>query len=191
MSGTQIKLDNGTVATGVVTLNQDGSVSGISPANMRVSILGKCITIVNVLRTLWDGPTALYVPPATPIGMQVVSSSVADTAAGTGVQKVQIDYLDTDYKQQSEIVTLNGTTAVPTVATNILRVNDFFATEIGTGRISAGTIYCKQSVEQLHIACFPSEGTEPGLGFIPYRLAINSMLIYGRGQAHPLLRYMH
>ena len=103
-------------------------------------MLGKCVTITTVLRTLWDGPTALYVPPATPIQMQIVSTDAADTAAGTGIHKVQIDYLDTNYIQKSEILTLNGVTAVNTTATNILRVNDMYAIEVGTGRVGAGTI---------------------------------------------------
>lgn len=100
----------------------------------------KTATVQNVRVDLWDGPTGTYVFPASPIQMSVVSSSASDTLAGTGVQKVHIHYLDTNYVEQSEVISLNGVTPVNTVATNILRINGFHATQVGTGGTSVGNI---------------------------------------------------
>jgi hypothetical protein len=140
MSGTQRLLDDGTVATGVVIFNQDGSIAGEDPSSTRVTVLGRCSDVDNILRSVWDGPTALYVAPTAPIQMQVVSTSAADASTGTGIRKIEIYYLDTNYNQKIEILALTGVTPVLTVATNILRVNNVRATETGTGLVAAGTI---------------------------------------------------
>jgi hypothetical protein len=82
-----------------------------------------------------------YVWPTAPMRMEIVSSSALDTnTTGTGVQSVLISYLDTNYIARTERLALNGVTAVPTVATNILRVNAFRADVVGTGGKAAGNI---------------------------------------------------
>ncbi len=83
--------------------------------------------------------------PTIPQQMQVVSTSASDTAVGTGTQKVTIDYLTnpasaTQFTRFSEIVTLNGTVPVNTIATNIDRIERFRASKVGTGAVSAGNI---------------------------------------------------
>lgn len=97
-------------------------------------------TVQNVVVDLWDGPTGLYVPPAAPIQMQIVSASANDAAAGTGVQTILIHYLDHNYNAQSTTVTLNGITPVTTGPTDILRVNDMHAMTVGSGGVAAGAI---------------------------------------------------
>lgn len=85
-----------------------------------------------------QGGSYYWIPTAT--ALEVVSSSANDTIAGTGVQKVRVNYLDADYTTKSEIIELNGVTPVPLVDTTILRVNSIRATQVGTGLMSAGTI---------------------------------------------------
>ena len=98
---------------------------------------------------IWRGnelspaPTShLVIPTPAEAGeqMTVVSESTNDTAAGTGVQTVSIHYLDAAGDEQDEIVTLNGTTPVNTVATDIRFVNDFHAQTVGTGGVAADNI---------------------------------------------------
>jgi hypothetical protein len=83
-----------------------------------------------------------YIFPATAQQMEVVSSSADDdgSPAGTGAQTVEINYLDNTHATKTEIVTLNGTTPVPTTATNILRINTFRVKTVGTGGTNAGDI---------------------------------------------------
>lgn len=69
---------------------------------------------------VWDAGGVLTYPT---VGEQweIFSSSSNDTAAGTGMRTVLMAFLDDNFVRQTEIITLNGTTAVSTVATNILR----------------------------------------------------------------------
>lgn len=71
---------------------------------------------------------------------QVQSTSTTDSSAGVGVQKVLITYLDSSWVLNTEVVTTNGTTPVLTVATNLLRIEDFEAFQVGTNGTAQGTI---------------------------------------------------
>lgn len=75
----------------------------------------------------------------------VKSSSASDAAAGSGVRKVRITYfkLASDGSitgPLTEDVTLNGTAAVPTVATDIALIEKVEAISCGSGGVAAGTI---------------------------------------------------
>lgn len=72
--------------------------------------------------------------------MRFVSSSANDTLAGTGIQKIHIHYLDSNYVSHEEIVNMNGTTPANTVATDIFRINSMHATQVGSLEVSAGNI---------------------------------------------------
>lgn len=83
--------------------------------------------------------------PTTGEQMTIVSDDADDTAAGTGVQSVRIEYLDINGNEQTEDLIMDGTSEVDTVATDITFVNDMYALTVGTGTIAAGdiTIYKK------------------------------------------------
>lgn len=74
------------------------------------------------------------------IALDVVSTSSADTLAGTGVQKVRVSYLDADYSEKSEVIDMAGQTPVPLTDTTILRVNGLRAVQVGSGGVAAGDI---------------------------------------------------
>jgi hypothetical protein len=101
---------------------------------------------------IW-GIGGVYVYPTSAQQMEVVSTSVEDdiltagSVAGTGVHKVKIGYLDNTYAAQTEEVTLNGTVAVLTVATNILRVNSIRVSVAGTGNKAAGLITIRNKTD--------------------------------------------
>lgn len=83
--------------------------------------------------------------PPVPQQLQLVSSSANDAAAGTGAQQVTIEYLTdpgsaTKFTRFSEIVTLNGTTPVNTVATNISRIERVHVSRVGSTSVSQGNI---------------------------------------------------
>lgn len=81
-----------------------------------------------------------YTPQGTNAQRSIKSTSASDTAAGTGAQKVTINFLDTTFTLQSETVTLNGTTAVNTVSTNIAYIENMVVTQVGSGGGNVGTI---------------------------------------------------
>lgn len=80
--------------------------------------------------------------------MTVVSESVNDDVAGTGARSVEIHYLDANGDQQEEVIVMDGTTPVDTVATDIIFVNDFHVVLTGSGLVAAGhvKIYKKGTV---------------------------------------------
>lgn len=118
---------------------QTAIAHGKFPSHQAWSKLGYNDDIGNSVEDLWM-PGGVYVFPTSAMGMEVVSSSTNDTANGSGVQKVHIYYLTSDFTEKIEEVTLDGTNVVPTVAQDIYRVNRFFAHECGVNGTSAGTI---------------------------------------------------
>lgn len=107
---------------------------------------------------VWEG-TASTLPTPADAGeqMTLVSTSANDTSAGTGIRTVFIDYLDNSGVPQSETVTMNGTTEVDTVATNIRFVQEIFAASVGSNGAAVGTIsiYKKGSVATVYNAITP------------------------------------
>lgn len=90
---------------------------------------------------LWRGNSDVIPEPSSSgVQMAVDSTSDSDTAAGTGVRQVLIHYIDGAGDAQTETVTMNGTTKVNTVATDIRHVNYFHAVSVGTGGVAAGNI---------------------------------------------------
>lgn len=69
----------------------------------------------------------------------VVSTSAADTAAGTGARTVRIDGLDANWDPVSEVVTLDGTTPVVTTL-SFIRVYCMVVLTAGSGGTNAGDI---------------------------------------------------
>ena len=155
MGGNYKLLKDGTVAQGFVELTEDGHIASpvpffqqdlignarnYYPDRSRGFTFGKKTGLGNVLSDLWGGPTELYVFPAAPVQMSVVSTSANDTANGTGMRAVRIHYLDHNYQPQITDVTLNGLTPVLTTPTDILRVNGMHAIAVGSNIVSVGAI---------------------------------------------------
>jgi len=90
---------------------------------------------------VWEGTaTTIPIPATAGEQMTIVSTSVNDTAGGTGVQSVDVMYLDASGNVQVEVRALDGTNPVNTVATNIRFINAFHSETTGTGGVAAGTI---------------------------------------------------
>jgi hypothetical protein len=74
----------------------------------------------------------------------IVSSSASDAAAGTGARTVEITYLKADYSGYfTETLTLNGTTAVNTVATDICFIEKIKVLTYGSFGGNVGVISLK------------------------------------------------
>lgn len=63
----------------------------------------------------------------------------ADTNPGTGAHQIMIEGLDADYREQSEVVTLNGTANVNPV-NDYLRIHRAYAQAVGTTGTNVGAI---------------------------------------------------
>jgi len=94
-----------------------------------------------------QGGTYYWIPTATALEVLSTGAGAAnDTLTGTGVQKVKITYLDSDYSQQTQTLDMAGGTPVPLTDTTILRVNSIRAVQVGTGGVAAGDIICRTVV---------------------------------------------
>lgn len=83
---------------------------------------------------VWVGPTVARVH-------DIVSTSIADDGdpAGTGALTVKIFGLDSDWLEQSEIITMDGTTPVET-ASEYIRIFRMQVLTVGSGGVAAGNI---------------------------------------------------
>jgi YD repeat-containing protein len=84
----------------------------------------------------------VYVWPAAEQQMDIVSDSTKDdgSPAGLGAQKVTLYYLNLAGAEKSEEITMNGTTAVATSASDIYRVQNMRVTAVGAENDPAGNI---------------------------------------------------
>lgn len=80
---------------------------------------------------------AVYQTPTTITALEIVSASADDNATGTGARSVFIQGISTDYEEASEVVVMNGLTAVPTV-NSYYRVYRMYVVTSGTYATQAG-----------------------------------------------------
>jgi hypothetical protein len=85
-----------------------------------------------------------YIEQTSNAQRSIVSANAADSAAGTGARTVRITYYTATFTGPfTETVTLNGTTAVNTVATNICYIESMEVITVGSGLTNAGIISLK------------------------------------------------
>jgi len=89
--------------------------------------------------SVWPLPSLIPFPAAA-LQMTVSSTSANDTSSGTGARTIVVQGLDADYNEVTEIVTLDGQTAV-TMTASLLRVNYAYVATAGSGNSAAGNIY--------------------------------------------------
>jgi hypothetical protein len=112
---------------------------GMIPGHAPIARFGYNAAVGTSSEDIWLG-SSVYVFPTVAQQMSIVSNSANDSAAGTGARTVTVFYLDQLYAEQTEIVTMNGTAAVLTVATNIFRVNEFMSKTVGSAGSTVGQI---------------------------------------------------
>lgn len=77
----------------------------------------------------------------TGVQMSFVSSSVNDAAAGTGLRTLLMSYIEhSTLAAKTEVIAMNGTTPVLSVATNIRFINSLTMLTAGSGGKNAGAI---------------------------------------------------
>lgn len=91
---------------------------------------------------VWMGSASVIPMPNQTVGeqMTVVSTSLNDTLAGTGIQKLDIHGLDATGAEVSEVVNMAGTTPVNTVRTDWRFIQSIHTEQVGTGMLADGDI---------------------------------------------------
>lgn len=93
----------------------------------------------STLEEMWPLGTPRILPTAAAAGAAVSTSTADANPSGTGARTIQVEGLDADYNEISEVVSLNGTTPV-VLANTYLRINRAYVLHCGTGMTNAGAI---------------------------------------------------
>lgn len=112
---------------------------GQIPWHQSYVVFGYNSDVDTSLETVWPYGGILTFP-SNVIQFSVSSDSVDDTSAGTGARTVYLEGLDSNHKVISEIVTLNGQTAVTTTKSYI-HINNCYVVSAGSLNSAAGNIY--------------------------------------------------
>ena len=107
--------------------------------------------------------------------LSVVSTSAADSAAGTGGRSILIGGIDENFEAQTEILTLNGTTPVNTLS-SWLGVNRVFLLSSGTS-----------NTNEVDIVLSDTSGTVGVQAQIPIGASVTQQCIYHTQINHSLL----
>lgn len=94
---------------------------------------------------IWEGGAVKIPEPNQSVGQQIQilsggTGAANDTLAGTGVQRVRLDFITTDDVLIFEEFDLDGVTPVLSVATNITDIIDFHSVQVGSTGAAVGTI---------------------------------------------------
>lgn len=92
------------------------------------------------------GVGGTWLPPTAARLHNIKSSNANDTALGTGARTVVIVGLDADYAVQTETISMNGVTNVPTVNTYTM-INRMYVATAGDGLTNAGNISATAAVD--------------------------------------------
>ena len=103
-----------------------------------VTIFGYNPDVDTARVTVWPY-TGIIPLPTVALQMKVSSSSANDTASGTGARTVYVAGLDANHNEISEIVTLNGQTAVLTTQF-FLHINEAYVATAGSSLSAEGDI---------------------------------------------------
>ena len=125
------------------------------------------------------GPSRLPTPPAIGEQMTVISSDNADNGAtATGALTVRLYYLDATGAEQTEDITMNGTTGVNTVATDIRFINDMHTLTVGSNGVAEGniTLYTQGGSIANNLYNFIVAGGNKSL--VPHRMVPNGKTLY-------------
>lgn len=134
-SSLQLFYDESGVVISYETLIGIGAISG----HESFRALGRRSSLATTVGgdDIWEGAAVNFVYPDQTTGerMTLVSTNANDTAGGSGIQAVDVHYLDNSGNHLHEVVPMAGLTPVHTVATNIR-----FQQYIYSSLITAGSI---------------------------------------------------
>ena len=126
----------------VLSPNQQAIPVSSAPANStpgiaygRIGLGGGTAGTLQVIRG------TVYTEPTAAAQRSIASSNAGDTAAGTGARTVLLTYYDnTGAGPVTETITLNGTTAVATAASDIRFIEKMVVTMVGSNQSNLGTL---------------------------------------------------
>ena len=114
-----------------------GRVSGAKPEGS----FGELTTAgADANKIVWPGGN-FKIPNQAGIDIDIVSSSIDDTSAGSGVRSIEVHYLDINLDEQAIIIPLTGTTPIVSAITGVRFINCMHIETVGTpGQGAVGNI---------------------------------------------------
>jgi len=94
---------------------------------------------------LWGGGATNIVWPTAAETWEIVSDNANDSSGGSGARQVSVSYLDDQYIEQTEVVTLNGLTPVVLLGGDHFRPNGAQVISSGSSRENEGEIVIRVS----------------------------------------------
>ena len=82
-----------------------------------------------------------YISGTSGYQIRAFAASNAEHSTSSGVQQIRVQYLDANYEEQTEDITLSGVSIVSSTATNILFVNKVEAISVGASGVAGADIY--------------------------------------------------
>lgn len=110
------------------------------PGLTRITALGNNpdVTVAAIPEDVWTGG-GIYPWMTAATALEIVSTDVNDTSAGTGARTVIVQGLDINYIEVSQTITLNGTTPVA-LPQNLFRINAALVMSAGSNKTNIGII---------------------------------------------------
>ncbi len=129
-----------------------------------------------------SGPARLPTPAPAGEQMTIVSDDDADNGAtATGALTVRVHYLDATGAEQTEDVTLDGTTPVDTVATDMRFVNDCYSLTVGSNGVAAGNITIIKKGGAIATDLYNLIALGGNKSLVPHRMVPLGKTLYLRG----------
>lgn len=111
---------------------------------------------------------------------ELYSTNSGDTVAGgAGAQVVLLDYMDSNYNVQSEVIAMNGVLSVPTVATNCFRLIAITTIAKGSTGSNIGAVGARQVGNGLVRGCMAPTYNRTAHGFYTVPLGYTAYFLYG------------
>jgi hypothetical protein len=137
------------------------------PGAMPLGGFGERITAGPVVNGIIWPNGALYVPPAIGVQPSIASTSINDTAGGTGIRLLEVHYLDSNLIPHEEFIIPNGVAPVLMVATDVRWINCMHAHTVGAAGGAAGTITASFGGNALSIIAIADLRCRSSLRMVP------------------------
>lgn len=112
---------------------------GTVPDTEMIEPAGHSAALSGTEQTLWD-EGGIYAFPSSAASLNISSDNTQDDGGQTGALTVTVTYLDANYYEQTETLTMNGTASVASVG-SMLRINGMSVRSSGSNNANVGTIY--------------------------------------------------
>jgi len=112
----------------------------------------------------------LFIPRPAAAGeqMTIVCEDPLDNSEGTGIQAIELHYLDALGDEQDETVATNGTGLVDTVATDIRFIQEMHATAVGANTAAVDNCRIFRKTDNTRVYSMISQGTN--MSMVPHKM---------------------